>query len=227
MKFVHIADVHLDAPFTTISGIPELMQKRKLEQKEILKRIIDFIKENCVDNLFISGDLYEQENVKLSTIEYCNNLFKEIPNTKIWIAPGNHDPYIKNSYYQNFNWNENVIIFKNKIEIYEESDMNIYGYGFSDFYEKETVIKNIELKDKNKINILIIHGELDNNNPYNPMSTKELKDIGFDYIALGHIHNTNFDKKSKLIYPGSTMCLGFDEIGMHGMVVRRNYKRKI
>ena len=43
-------------------------------------------------------------------------MFKEIPNTKIFITPGNHDPNIKNSFYQQFKWNENVHIFTNKIE---------------------------------------------------------------------------------------------------------------
>ena len=38
-----------------------------------------------------------------------------------------------------------------------------------------------------------------------------LEEKGFDYIALGHIHKTNYSEKEKIIYPGSTMSLGFDE----------------
>lgn len=62
-----------------------------------------------------------------STIQYINNLFKEIPNTKIFISPGNHDPYIKNSFYNDFNWNKNVKIFNSKIERCEYENVNIYG----------------------------------------------------------------------------------------------------
>ena len=63
MKFVHIADLHLDSPFTTISDRADLGMQRRLEQREALKKVVDFIKENEIEYLFISGDLYEQEYV--------------------------------------------------------------------------------------------------------------------------------------------------------------------
>ena len=45
-----------------------------------------------------------------------------------------------------------------------------------------------------------------------------------DYIALGHIHKPyyNIKKNQKVVYSGSTISLGFDELGSHGMIVRRN-----
>ncbi len=46
MKFVHIADVHFDVPFSTISDRAELGQTRRLEQREAFKKVIEFIKEN-------------------------------------------------------------------------------------------------------------------------------------------------------------------------------------
>ena len=96
MKFVHIADTHFDRPFVNLSDKESLGDIRRLEQRKAFKKAIEYIKENNVEFLFISGDLYENEYVKRTTIEYINDLFKEIPNTKIFIAPGNHDPYIKN-----------------------------------------------------------------------------------------------------------------------------------
>ena len=54
----------------------------------------------------MAGDLYENEQIRESTIEYINDLFKQIPNTKVFISPGNHDPYINNSYYKTFQWAE-------------------------------------------------------------------------------------------------------------------------
>ena len=92
MKFVHIADMHFDSPFTSLGRIEGLSDIRRLEQRKIFKKIIEYIQENNIECLFISGDLYENDYVKQSTIEYINNLFKTIPNTKIFIAPGNHDP---------------------------------------------------------------------------------------------------------------------------------------
>lgn len=221
MKFIHIADMHFDIPFTTLNK-NDLGNLRRLEQRQIFKEIIEYIKQNNIDNLFICGDLYEHEYIKQSTIEYINNLFKEIPNTHIYIVPGNHDPKIKNSYYNKFNWNSNVHIFGEKITT---ENVDIYGFGFDDFYMKNTQINNIQVENPNKINILLTHGTVDGvtekDNNYNPMSKRELKSLNFDYIALGHIHKPEYDIKEehKIVYPGSTISMGFDELGKHGMIV--------
>ena len=133
MKFVHIADMHLDCPFRSLNQIEGLSNIRRLEQRQILKEIIEYIKENQIPYFIIAGDLYEHEYVKYSTISYLNNLFQMIPNTKILIVPGNHDPYLKNSYYSTFKWSSNVFIFHQDQTIIEEQEVTFYGYGFHDF----------------------------------------------------------------------------------------------
>ena len=220
MKFVHIADVHLDVPFTTLEG-RKLAETRRLEQREAIKKTIEYIKENNIPYLFICGDLYEHEYIRQSTIEYINKLFETIPDTKIYIIPGNHDPYIKNSFYQTFNWSKNVKIFKENIEKVEDRNVCIYGYGFEDFYMKKSEYEKIQIQDKNKINILLTHGTLDGNKNdeilYNPIAKTKLKELGFDYIGLGHIHKTSYndEENQNIVYPGSLVSLGFDEIGRH------------
>ena len=225
MKFVHIADMHFDSPFVNLSDRDSMGDLRRLEQRKVFKKIIEYIKNSNIEYFFISGDLYEHKYIKQSTIDYINKLFKEIPNTKIYIAPGNHDPYLKNSYYTKFNWNENVKIFSDKIEKVENENVNIYGYGFTDFYCENSDVENIEIYDKEKLNILVIHGALDSSNvedrEYNPMKKNILKSKGFDYVALGHIHKLDYntEENQNIVYPGSTVSLGFDELGQHGMIV--------
>lgn len=225
MKFVHIADMHFDCPFINLADKDGLGDIRRLEQRQVFKKVIEYIKENNIELLLISGDLYEHQYVKKSTIEYINQLFKEIPNTRIFISPGNHDPYLKNSYYNKFLWSENVKIFTSKIEKVELEDVNIYGFGFDNFYCRDVDIESIELNNKNKFNFLVIHGTLDGANlddrEYNSMSKKMLKEKGFDYVALGHIHKLDYNQEENqnIVYPGSTVSLGFDELGKHGMIV--------
>ena len=220
MKFVHIADVHLDMPFTTLET-KKLSEKRRLEQREALKKVIQYIKENNIPYLFICGDLYEEQYIRESTIEYLNRLFETIPSTKIFIVPGNHDPYIKNSYYARYNFSNNVKIFKENIEKFEENNVCIYGYGFEDFYMEKPEYKKIKIEDKSKIHILLTHGTLDGTRKdymiYNPISKAEINGLEFNYVALGHIHKLSFkdEENQKVVYPGSLVALGFDELGKH------------
>ncbi len=212
MKFVHIADMHFDGPFVNLSDKEGLGDLIRLEQRKVFKKVIDYIKENNIKYLFISGDLYEQKYVKKSTIDYINNLFKEIPKTKIFIAPGNHDPYVKKSYYYQFTWSENVKIFSSNIEKVELEDANIYGYGFDNFYCKNCGIEEFNIDNPSKLNIFVVHGSLDGgtieNSEYNPITRNMLKSKGFDYVALGHIHKLyyNEEENQRIVYPGSMIA---------------------
>lgn len=229
MKFVHIADMHFDSPFKNLADKPGLGDMMRMEQRRAFKKVIEYIQENEIPYLFIAGDLYEQKYIRRSTIEYINNLFKEIPNTRVFISPGNHDPYIKNSYYNQFAWSDNVKIFTNKVEKVETKEADIYGCGFDDFYCEKTRINDFKIDNKDKINILIIHGSLNASETleknYNPMTKNAIEEKGFDYVALGHIHKR--EDSTNIVYPGSTVPQGFDELGEHGMIVGNLEKRNL
>ena len=221
MRFIHIADMHFDTPFTFLAEKESLGDIRRLEQRQVFKKVIDYIKEEKISYLFISGDLYDHNYVKKTTIEYINNLFKTIPQTKIFITPGNHDPILKKSYYKNFEWSKNVYIFNSQIECFEFEDVDIYGFGFDNFYCNNFNVENITIKNKEKINILVMHGDIDASKNidvlYNPIGKTELKNIGFDYVAMGHIHKRQVICEN-IVYSGSTISLGFDEQGEHGLL---------
>ncbi|MGN1299504.1 MAG: exonuclease SbcCD subunit D [Candidatus Scatovivens sp.] len=223
MKFLHMADMHFDAPFSTLAnnGLGDL---RRLEQRNALRKIINYIKENEIEYLFIAGDLYDQKDVRKSTIEFINNEFAKIPNTKIFIVPGNHDPYIKDSYYEKFDFCKNVYIFNKKIDVYEDENIRIYGVGFTDFYMNDNPLKDIEVVKDLKTTVLISHCDINGAKDkdglsYNPILLSRLRELDFDYAALGHIHNIEFEENEKITYSGSTISMGFDELGEHGVIV--------
>ena len=232
MRFVHIADMHFDIPFTSLNSRENLGEKRRLEQRNVFKKVIEYIKQNKIDYFFIAGDLYEHEYVKKSTIDYIVALFREIPDTKIFISPGNHDPYIKGSYYDTYNFGDNVYIFHNsKLEKYEDKNVNIYGVAFTEFYMNNSCFENIVIPISNKPNILVAHCDLDGSKDkegfsYNPVLQSKLSSLGFDYGAIGHVHKNNLENKNRIYYPGSTISLGFDELGEHGMIVGEITKDK-
>lgn len=232
MKFVHMADMHLDSPFVVLAGNETMAIQRRIEQRNAMREIVEYIQKNDIPYFFIAGDLYEQDYINKSTIEYINTLFASIPSTLIFITPGNHDPYINNSFYKNFKWADNVHIFTEKLECIETEKADIYGYGFDGFY-MENKYNNITIKNPEKINILITHGSLDASealeNQYNSIKSTDLKNMGFDYIALGHIHKKSYNdyEKQNIVYPGSTVSIGFDELGERGIITGEIKKGEI
>ncbi len=182
MKFVHIADMHLDMPFISIKGNKELLKHKKLEQRFVFQKVIDYCKENNIELLFISGDLFEQKFVQEDTINFLISCFNEIPNTKIFISPGNHDPLIKSSPYNNSAFPANVYIFGPQYGKYEIGNVNIYGVGFDNYEFESNQIQEINV-EKDKINILVTHGTL-NGATHKYHDIKEAWLTDFDYVAL-------------------------------------------
>ena len=216
MRFVHIADLHLDMPQIRLRGNKELSKKRKMEQKLAFNKVIDYIKQNDVKLLFISGDLFEQKYVEDDTIKFLIKSFKDISDTQVFVSPGNHDPLIKNSAYNLFEFPNNVYIFGKELGKYQVGNICIYGNGFDNYEINSLDYKDIKLDNK-CINVLVTHGTLNGNSKkYNDIKEKEL--LKFDYVALGHIHMPKIDD-SNIIYPGSLTSCGFDEPGVHGMCV--------
>ena len=161
MKFAHMADMHFDTPFSSLNVKEGLGEKRRLEQRNAFRKAIDYILENDIEYLFIPGDLYENEYVRKSTIDFIKDQFARIPNTKIIIAPGNHDPYINGSYYSSYDFGKNVYVFSSsRIERIEDENVAIYGMAFTDFYMNESAFENFEIEDPGKLNILVAHCDL-------------------------------------------------------------------
>ena len=52
MKFLHMADMHFDAPFSFLNTKKNLGETRRLEQRKVFKEIINYIKENEIDYMF-------------------------------------------------------------------------------------------------------------------------------------------------------------------------------
>lgn len=226
LKFVHFSDLHLDNPFTSLGPNLERIGRRRQDLLDVFDSIIEIVKRENADLLLISGDLYEHFYVKKSTINHINNKFKEIEDKKVFIVPGNHDPYLKNSYYRNFQWNGNVYILSEERPKVELKELNacVYGEGFDNFYKDSFISDEIRLIDDKKINILLVHGTVDmsfTKKGYNLFTSDELSQLNMDYIALGHFHNRidNLGQKGVIYNPGGPEPLGFDEEGEHGIFI--------
>ena len=155
IKFIHCADIHFDAPFSSLGSSFSKSSIRRDDLKSVFEALVERAYKEQVDFLFISGDLYEHSYVRKSSIIFINECFRKIKNTKIVMIPGNHDPWVKGAYYRSFNWAQNVYILREdkpfiKFNIFNK-DICIYSQ-----WSKDTV----PLLPSNT-NILLLHGSLD------------------------------------------------------------------
>ncbi|HHW23275.1 MAG TPA: DNA repair exonuclease [Clostridiaceae bacterium] len=220
LKFIHCADLHLDAPFKE-TGTGTYADTRRKDIREAFSNILDRVKTENAQMLLICGDLYEHGTVGKSTLDWLYMVLSGA-GVPVLIIPGNHDPYLKNSWYRNWDWPGNVKILspENPSLVMDDLCVNVFGMGFSSFREDKPDLSMVPPPVKDYFNIMMIHGTLDmdfTNQAYKPVTSEELEALGYDYYAMGHFHRMRDDYAlRKAFNPGSPEPLGFDEQGFHG-----------
>lgn len=226
IKILHCGDLHFDTPFSELPfNIAEI---RKEELKETFSNIIDLAKEQKVNCIFIAGDLFDNLRVEKTTLQFLVRKMEEAKPIRVFIAPGNHDPFNGTSFYKLISWPDNVYIFKEELEAIELPEFNsvVYGIGFGTSYIKNSLVEHLSTKGhKDKIKLMVLHGEIvkgEEGSDYNPISLKQIENSGLDYLALGHKHEFSGilkEGKTNYAYSGCPEGRGFDEIGEKGIII--------
>lgn len=206
--FAHMADIHLDSPLQYLNDSTKI-ENRRIEHKKAFKDAILSIKEKECKFILISGDLFDGEVADVTTMKYVDDVFKMVEDVKIIIIAGNHDLYNQNTLIYNYPYtSKNVVVLKDYESVIVD-DVKIYSN-----------ISNDETLDNNYYNILMWHGDVNESGQINPLPFN-LKNKGFDYIALGHIHQYSdlSTLSSKIYYPGCFFARGFDELDEKGYLL--------
>lgn len=231
MKIIHTSDVHLDRCFAGSSQSVQFGNRRRQSLRDVFQTIISRAREWPADVLLIAGDLFEYDRVTSDTIAFIRNEFKSIPNTLIFIAPGNHDPYIPDSPYATESWPENVHVFKKST--WESASVHagttyIHGFGYDSPYFTENPFGQLVIPEKQRdaIHLAVAHGSETAHRPadkeeYAPFSVQQAVTPGLHYLALGHYHagrELKGDFDTRVFYSGSPEGVSFQETGMHHYV---------
>ncbi|MCL5773794.1 MAG: metallophosphoesterase [Firmicutes bacterium] len=133
VKILHMADIHLDCAFTGSGFPPELTRKLRSNLKSTLAKIFEMARQEQVDIITICGDLYESERISADTFRFLKDEFLKLSPVKIFIAPGNHDPFTPSSIYAGLEKANlsNVHIFKEPRFVPVEISEGIYLWGFA------------------------------------------------------------------------------------------------
>ena len=225
-RFIHAADIHLDSPLKGLEakeGAP--VDQIRGATRVAFSRIIDLCLQEEVSFLLIAGDLYDGAWRDYSTGLFFNAELKRLQakEIQVYLISGNHDAESKIT--SELRPPENVYTFpvtKPNSVRHSSLPVILHGQGF----ETAVVTTNLATAYPERVdshfNIGLLHCSLgdkvgSSHATYAPCSLQDLRDKGYDYWALGHIHQTEvIATDPHIVYSGNPQGRHFNETGPRG-----------
>ncbi|MCT7847379.1 MAG: DNA repair exonuclease [Lactobacillus iners] len=200
MKFLHIADVHLDSPFLGLSFLPsELFCQIKNAIQLSFETAVNFAIDNDVDLVLLAGDTFDSIHPTPQSKIFFANQIKRLVDRQIQVVMvlGNHDYsqiddllLNESPYFKIIGSNEQIeqVDFMTK----SQYKYRVVGFSYQHNHITEDIIAKYPPKSTSIYTIGLAHAgmkqsSVDQNN-YAPFTLNEVKDLNYDYFALGHIH---------------------------------------
>jgi DNA repair protein SbcD/Mre11 len=228
MRIVHVADLHLDIPFSSLGRTSQTSNARREGLRQTLKRALELAREWSADALTIGGDLYEAEHISPDTAQFLRQQFENAAPLRIFISPGNHDPYTRSSPYAYIDWPNNVHFFCEPqiTPVALDKELVLWGAAHNTPAFTTNLLNQFRLPDSRPA-LLLLHGTDcflslgQNKGAFCPFSESEVRAAGFGLALLGHIHHQRLQPTNSpfLCYPGSPEPLGFDEEEGHSVLL--------
>lgn len=211
MKFIHCADVHLDTPLQGLaqySGAP--VHEIRNATRRAFEKVIEAALAEKIDFLLIAGDLYD---VGLKSFESALFFNKHMTRLKdagidVYLIHGNHDAASK--LIKQLRPPENVHVFKSsepQTFRIERLNVAIHGQSFATPEITDDLAAKYPAAVPNWFNIGVLHTNLagiSEHANYAPCSLETLINKGYQYWALGHVHNRQvLCTDPYIVFPGN------------------------
>jgi exonuclease SbcD len=212
LKILHTADIHLGAKF---SGLGHKGASQREQLLVTFKNVIDTAINEKADIVLIAGDLFDsnqqpQKNIDL-VIEQFNLLGSS--NIPVCLVPGTHDSLDSSSVYRKVDFEgkcPNLKIFTDENGSWKEYpslDLTVYGKPNLSNRSSASPLKGLRRSTSTKFHVGMAHGSLHIPEKVaeddHVFRLEEVKEIGMDYLALGHWHRVyRCPAESPAWYPG-------------------------
>ncbi|MDO5547806.1 MAG: metallophosphoesterase [Eubacteriales bacterium] len=180
----HAADLHIGARFDFLPT--DLARKAIVRQLAALRDFLADAAEHHADAVLLAGDLFDTPEVPAPLASAVFSLL-EACTAPVFLSPGNHDYYFPRSPYAH-PLPSNVTVFTERTltpVALPDGQTVIWGAAFQD--TKASIPLHAPL-DPHRINLGLVHGEIGSDGGYNPIREEDVRNSGFDYLALGHNH---------------------------------------
>lgn len=226
-RFLHSADIHLDSPLRGLAryeGLP--LDRVRRATRMAFDGLIEAALEKRVDFVVLAGDLFDGDWKDMSTGLYFVRSIGRLEKAKIpvFIVKGNHDAASVVS--KDLPLPEGVKVFDSrKAETFELEELGValHGRSFPKQQVTEDLATNYPKSLPGRFNIGVLHTALTGYPPhanYAPCSPAELAAKGYDYWALGHVHNHMVVQETPhIVFPGNLQGRNIRETGVKGAVL--------
>jgi exonuclease SbcD len=233
--FVHAADLHLDSPFKGLTKVPETVRVRLKESTfQAMRRLAEVARQESADFVVLAGDLYDSADRSLRAQLRLQRMLAELTaeGIGVFVVHGNHDP--ESGRQAKLDWPDGVHVFGSAagsaecVPAYRRSgELAAHIYGIS--YPSAAVTDNLALRFAKRegapFHLALLHANVDGDpahDNYAPCRLTELMAAGFDYWALGHVHDRRvLHEYPHVVYPGNMQGRSVRETGAKGVYLVR------
>ncbi len=227
MKFIHTADLHLDSSLRGLSSYADAPAERlRTATRDAFHNLVTQAIEEQVDFMVIAGDVYDGDwkdfNTGLFFIRQMGRLrHAGIP---VYLLYGNHDADSEMT--RGLELPDNVHVFSSrKAETFriDSRKVALHGRSFKVAATTENLLPGYPEPVAGWLNIGVLHTALEGNAEharYAPCSVAELQAKGYQYWALGHVHEHWVQRGDvTMAYPGNLQGRHIRELGARGALL--------
>ena len=223
-RFIHTADIHLDSPLRSLAlRDPELADLIGNATRRAFVAIVSLCIDERVDALLLAGDLYDGDQTSMKTARFLAEQMRKLDaaGVRVFIIRGNHDAESRIT--NELSFPETVHVFRGRAEpiplLRDASQFPVWVHGliFMKPHAPESLLGRYRQPVPGAVNIGLMHTSLDGSaghDLYAPCKLADLHTHGFDYWALGHIHQRGeFSDASTVVMPGMPQGRDINESG--------------
>ena len=227
MKFIHTADIHLDSPLLGLAAYKDApADLLRTVTRDAFTRLVDHAIEEMVDFMVIAGDLYDGGWKDYNTGHYfCREMGRlhqvGIP---VYLLFGNHDADSEMT--KKLTLPPNVHQFETRKAntfLIESLQVALHGRSYKEAATVENLASSYPAPVAGWLNIGVLHTALEGyaaHANYAPCSLAELTAKGYDYWALGHVHeHAVLQQKPWVAFPGNLQGRHIRETGARGAML--------
>jgi DNA repair protein SbcD/Mre11 len=225
-SFIHAADLHLGSPFHGLAGKDADIAAIFVEaSRKAFSTLVDRAIERSVDFFVIAGDVYDGDwkDNKIGLFFNREMARLERAGIPVFLLRGNHDA--ESVITKTITLPDNVKEFPtNKPGSFrlENVKVALHGQGFADRSASDNLALAYPPPEAGWFNLGVLHTSLTGREPhapYAPCSVEDLRSRGYDYWALGHVHDYELVADDPhVIFPGNLQGRNIRERGARGAV---------